>query len=264
MYELANNAYKNMSLNKEDQSVVIRCAQLLLSLGVSEAVGSPPLPVRSGESGAGKTEETKLVLQYLATVAGGSSDSTVGKEQLLLGASPILEAFGNAKTVRNNNSSRFGKYLQVQFNTKGKIVGGVTIKYLLEKTRCVQLGPGERNYHAFYMVHYQSSSALASMGLTGGAKDFFYTNQSGVYDVEGIKDDKEYELMTTAWAMLGISDEEVKNVYSIVSGILHLGNHTFSGEDESEIDDDDVTDKAASEYTVQKHRPPQLDSKGYL
>jgi myosin heavy subunit len=197
---------------------------------------------RSGESGAGKTEETKLVLQYLANVAGGSSDGTVGKEQLLLGASPILEAFGatqtpdlssfrskmetkrappmahafntrgfggrsagNAKTVRNNNSSRFGKYLQVQFNTKGKIVGGVTIKYLLEKTRVVQLGPGERNYHAFYMVHHQASSALASMGLTGGAKDFYYTNQSGVYEVEGIKDDREYELMTTAWDMLGIT-----------------------------------------------------------
>jgi hypothetical protein len=204
------------------------------------------LCARSGESGAGKTEETKLVLQYLATVAGGSSDGSVGKEQLLLGASPILEAFGNAKTVRNNNSSRFGKYLQVQFNPKGKIVGGVTIKYLLEKTRVVQLGPGERNYHAFYMMHHQPSAALASMGLTGGPKDFYYTNQSGVYDIDGWKDDQEFVDMTSAWKLLGISDEEVKNVYSIVAGILHLGNHTFSGEDESEIDDDDVTDKAAA------------------
>ena len=223
VYELANNAYKNMSINKMDQSVVI-----------------------SGESGAGKTEETKLVLQYLASVAGGSSDGSVGKEQLLLGASPILEAFGNAKTVRNNNSSRFGKYLQVQFNPRGKIVGGVTIKYLLEKTRVVQLGPGERNYHAFYMMHKQPSAALASQGLTGGPKDFYYTNQSGVYEVEGWKDDKEFESMTSAWALLGVSQEEVLNVYSVVSGVLHLGNHTFSGEEESEIDDDDVTDKAAA------------------
>ena len=186
------------------------------------------------------------MLQYLATVAGGSSSGSVGKEQLLLGASPILEAFGNAKTVRNNNSSRFGKYLQVQFNPMGKIVGGVTIKYLLEKTRVVQLGPGERNYHAFYMMHKQPSSALAAQGLTGGPKEFYYTNQSGVYEVDGWKDDKEFEAMTAAWALLGVGQEEVQNIYNVVAGILHLGNHTFSGEDESEIDDDDVTDKAAA------------------
>ena len=106
MYELANNAYKNMSMNQMDQSVVIRCARPRPQRAWP-ASHSRRLSVRSGDSGAGKTEEPQLCLQYLASVAGGSSDGAVGKEQLLLGSSPILEAFGNAKTVRNNNSSRF-------------------------------------------------------------------------------------------------------------------------------------------------------------
>ena len=113
---------------------------------------TPAALVMSGESGAGKTEETKLCLQYLASVAGGSSEGQVGKEQLLLQSSPILESFGNAKTVRNNNSSRFGKYLQVKFSKGMKIIGGQTTKYLLEKSRVIALGPGERNYHVFYQV----------------------------------------------------------------------------------------------------------------
>jgi myosin-7 len=128
VYELANNAYKQMMENNEDQSVVI-----------------------SGESGAGKTEETKLTLQFIAEVAKDPSLAGAGKppEQLLLMSSPIMEAMGNAKTVRNNNSSRFGKYMQIMFNSKGKIMGGETIKYLLEKSRIITAGGGERNYHVF-------------------------------------------------------------------------------------------------------------------
>ena len=132
------------------------------------------------------------------------------------------------------------------FNKANRIIGGLTIKYLLEKTRVVALGPGERNYHVFYQIHQLPAAELASLGLTGGAKEFYYTNQSKVYDVEGIKDDKEFALMQEAWQMLGVSEEEVANIYKMVAGILHLGNHTFSGEDESEIDDDDVTDRAAA------------------
>ena len=133
VYELANNTYVYMMRDNQDQSVVI-----------------------SGESGAGKTEETKLTLQFIAEVAKDTSGPPGVKtpEQLLLMSSPILEALGNAKTVRNNNSSRFGKYMQILFNTKGKIIGGETIKYLLEKSRVINQGVGERNYHIFYMVSH--------------------------------------------------------------------------------------------------------------
>ena len=123
IYKLSANAIVAMLRDEKNQAVVI-----------------------SGESGAGKTECTKLCVRYWAEVAGLGGDA-IGKEALLLKSSPILEAFGNAKTLRNNNSSRFGKYMEIQFNSDGKIVSGRIIKYLLEKSRIVMQTEGERNYH---------------------------------------------------------------------------------------------------------------------
>jgi myosin heavy subunit len=143
VYGLANNAYGSMLRDRADQSVVI-----------------------SGESGAGKTEETKLCVQFLADVA-GSEDGADGRrpEQLLLASSPILEAMGNAKTTRNNNSSRFGKYMQICFDGRGRITGGLIIKYLLEKVRVVAPAAGERNFHMFYLLHCVAPEEREPLGL---------------------------------------------------------------------------------------------------
>jgi myosin heavy subunit len=177
VYGLANNAYVSMLRDAENQSVVI-----------------------SGESGAGKTEETKLCLQFLAEVASDDSSESGSRrpEQLLLASSPILEAMGNAKTIRNNNSSRFGKYMQILFNSKGKIVGGSIIQYLLEKCRVVSAGAGERNYHLFYLLGHCSQGERQALGY-GCADDFRYCRSGGCTTVEGLDDEADLAEFCSAW-----------------------------------------------------------------
>ena len=210
VYELANNTYVNMMRDGEDQSVVI-----------------------SGESGAGKTEETKLCLQFIAEVAKDPkvAEGKKGPEQLLLMSSPILEAMGNAKTVRNNNSSRFGKYMQISFNKAGKIIGGNTIKYLLEKSRVIKPGTGERNYHIFYQINHLSPEEKKKVKYNS-PDDFTYCNAGGCTDVPGINDDAEFKDYREAWEILGADDKEISSIYNIIAGILHLGNIEFEADDE--------------------------------
>ena len=112
----------------------------------------------SGESGAGKTEAMKLVLQYVAEVSGKKETDGPSLEEKILKANPVMEAFGNAKTTRNNNSSRFGKWTEINFDKGGAIIGGRIINYLLEKSRVVTQSENERNYHIFYQIHLTSSS----------------------------------------------------------------------------------------------------------
>ena len=224
VYELANSTYVNMMRDGEDQSVVI-----------------------SGESGAGKTEETKLCLQFIAEVA---KDPTVaegkkGPEQLLLMSSPILEAMGNAKTVRNNNSSRFGKYMQISFNQKGKIIGGHTIKYLLEKSRVIKPGTGERNYHVFYQIFCLPAEEKKQLKL-GSPDDFTYCNAGGCTDVPGINDESEFKDFRESWEILAVPTEEVQSIYNIIAGILHIGNVEFDADDEgnSSVSNDEALENA--------------------
>ena len=192
----------------------------------------------AGESGAGKSEATKLILQFLAevsanatTTGGKTSGSTSTKlEQQLLAANPILEAFGNAKTLRNNNSSRFGKLITVMFNNNGGITGGRIINYLLEKSRVVGQTKGERNYHIFYQLlhggcdfkHLTADLKLLDPEL------FHITNQSGVVTIDGINDDKEFEDVNMSFDVLGFSDDEKKSIFSMVVGVLYLGNVKFT------------------------------------
>lgn len=207
VYGLANNTYVNMLRDGEDQSVVI-----------------------SGESGAGKTEETKMCLEFLAAVA---SDKRAGSrpEQLLLKSSPILEAMGNAKTIRNNNSSRFGKYMQIRFNRSGKIMGGSIIKYLLEKARVVRPAAGERNYHIFYLINFLTKEERAALSYTKPEK-FRFCNAGGVTTVDGIDDENEMAAFRDAWETMGVSNDEVQSLFRVVAAVLHLGNLSFGTNDE--------------------------------
>lgn len=201
----------------------------------------------SGESGAGKTENTKIILQYLAETAG----SKTGVEQQILLANPVLEAFGNAKTIRNNNSSRFGKWIEVHFERGGKITGARIENYLLEKARVVRLANGERNFHIFYQI-FKDSNLKQKYKLTS-PEDYFYTNQSAC-TVQGLDDDKEYTEMREAMKVLKFSDEEVEFCFRTVAAILHLGNINFeetgSGVKKSKIKNPDELKHAAELFGV--------------
>ena len=185
----------------------------------------------SGESGAGKTEATKIVLRYLTERAQGES---MHIRKQILDANPVLEAFGNAKTIRNNNSSRFGKYFQVQFNGNSEIVGAVIIKYLLEKSRVVSQATDERNYHIFYQLCKGCTDEERELYSVRNVEDYKYINGSGCYDIDGVDDKEEFGIVREALATVGISDENVQNVFRFVSAILMLGNVEIS-EDENRI-----------------------------
>ena len=135
VFAVAESAYYNMNAYKENQCVII-----------------------SGESGAGKTEAAKRIMQYIASVSGGGDSSIQKTKDMVLATNPLLESFGNAKTLRNNNSSRFGKYLELQFNAQGEPVGANITNYLLEKSRVVGQITNERNFHIFYQFAKAASS----------------------------------------------------------------------------------------------------------
>lgn len=212
IYGVAYDAYNGMMLSSRgDQSVVI-----------------------SGESGAGKSEATKLILQFLADLStkaslvnmAFTSTSSTSLEQQILAANPILEAFGNAKTLRNNNSSRFGKLITVNFDKNGAIIGGGIINYLLEKSRVVFQNQGERNYHIFYQL---LSASITDTNLTHelklqSANLFAFTSQSGVTAVDGMSDEKDFEDLRNSMSILKFSSDDLNELFRIVAGVLHFGN----------------------------------------
>ncbi|XP_052871852.1 unconventional myosin-XV [Anopheles cruzii] len=187
------------------------------------ALPSPQVVVISGESGSGKTESTKLVMQYLAAVVpGGGSASTVITEQILE-AAPLLEAFGNARTVRNDNSSRFGKYLEVYFKS-GAIIGAKITQYLLEKSRIVTQAAGERNYHVFYeLLGGLSEAERMKYGLLEADK-YFYLNQGASDCAPGRMD---WASLQSAMQVLGVTESEREGIVKVLASVLHLGNVYF-------------------------------------
>ncbi|KAJ0730134.1 putative myosin ATPase [Helianthus annuus] len=184
----------------------------------------------SGESGAGKTESTKNLMQYLAFMGGRPSDSSEGKrsvEQQVLESNPVLEAFGNAKTVRNNNSSRFGKFVEIQFNERGKISGAAIRTYLLERSRVCQVSDPERNYHCFYML-CAAPPEESEKYKVGNPRKFHYLNQSNFYELNGVDESQEYLATKKAMDVVGISSDEQEAIFRVVAAILHLGNIEFT------------------------------------
>ena len=240
VYAIANTAYRGLVTNGMSQSIVI-----------------------SGESGAGKTECTKQALQFLAEIA--ESENNI--EQQILNANPVLEAFGNAKTVRNNNSSRFGKYLEVFLDSRNAIAGARTTNYLLEKSRVCFQAKMERNYHVFYNLVLGASKDMRKWYRLKPLSEYHYLNQSGCDKVPGLPDGQLFnnELLP-AMRQLNFSEDEINSIFRIVSGILMLGNVTFksTGERRCRVVDKAVTQDAASLLEVDPNALDEVVTKTKL
>lgn len=195
--------------------------RLMMNDGISQSI------LVSGESGAGKTESTKQLMRYLAYMGGRAAAEGRTVEQQVLESNPVLEAFGNAKTVRNNNSSRFGKFVEIQFDQEGRISGAAVRTYLLERSRVCQVSDPERNYHCFYMLCAAPQEDLQRYKL-GDPRSFHYLNQSNCYKLDGVDDSKEYLVTRNAMDVVGINADEQDAIFRVVASILHLGNIEFA------------------------------------
>ncbi|XP_029167448.1 unconventional myosin-Ie-like isoform X2 [Nylanderia fulva] len=204
IYGLADEMYRNMLIDNESQCVII-----------------------SGESGAGKTVAAKYIMSYVARVSGGGKKVQKVKD-VILESNPLLEAFGNAKTVRNNNSSRFGKYVEMQFGSGGQPNGGKISNFLLEKSRVTRHNPGERNFHVFYQLATGANQEMKSeFGLTN--LDYYqYLSHGGNYTVDGTNDARDFQETLKALSVMNIKDTEVMDIFKLVAGILHVGNIQFA------------------------------------
>lgn len=210
----------------------------------------------SGESGAGKTESTKLILQYLAEVSGVLSQQQVKLQ--ILESNPILEAFGNAKTIRNDNSSRFGKYLEIFFNQSGMIQGARVEQYLLEKSRVCYQAQGERNYHIFYCMLAGITAEERVVLSLGKAEEYTFLTKGGCISCEGRNDAKDYGSIRSAMHHF-FSEPECLDILKLLAAILHLGNISFEGNTEHNLETSDVSRSehfriAASLLGVRKSR----------
>ncbi|XP_050975233.1 unconventional myosin-Ib isoform X4 [Labeo rohita] len=219
IYALADEAYRSLRDQDKDQCILI-----------------------TGESGAGKTEASKFVMSYVAAVCGKGQEVNKVKEQLLQ-SNPVLEAFGNAKTVRNDNSSRFGKYMDIEFDFKGDPIGGVISNYLLEKSRVVKQPRGERNFHIFYqLLSGASDDTLKKLKLDRDVSKYNYLSLDSAI-VNGLDDAANFRSVRNAMQIVGFMEDEVQSVLELVAAVLKLGNIEFkpesrcNGYDESRVKD---------------------------
>ncbi|VDK43089.1 unnamed protein product [Anisakis simplex] len=202
IYALADSMFRNMMIDNENQCVII-----------------------SGESGAGKTVDAKFIMSYISRISGGGQRHI---KDGILQSNPLLESFGNSATVRNWNSSRFGKYVEIVFSRGGEPIGGKISNFLLEKSRVVYQNQGERNFHIFYQLVAGADEALRSnLGIS--SLDYYnYLNHSGCYQIEGTDDAKEFKQTLHAMSVVGISNEKQMEVLQLVAAIMHIGNITFT------------------------------------
>ncbi|XP_050297745.1 unconventional myosin-XV isoform X2 [Anthonomus grandis grandis] len=228
-YRMFDGCYGIESAQKYRGRMIGELPPHLFALASSaySALPSPQVVVISGESGSGKTESTKLVMQYLAAVAPSAPRGQALVTEQILEATPLLEAFGNARTVRNDNSSRFGKYLEVYFKN-GAIIGAKVTQYLLEKSRIVTQAPGERNYHVFYeLLGGLSKTEREKYGMVEAEK-YFYLNQGGSDCSPGHSGSgADWKALTRAMQVLGVSESEQEGIVKILASVLHLGNVYF-------------------------------------
>nr|XP_042697191.1 myosin-1B isoform X3 [Chrysemys picta bellii] len=232
IFSISDNAYQFMLTDRENQSILI-----------------------TGESGAGKTVNTKRVIQYFATIAvsGEKKKDEPGKmhgtlEDQIISANPLLEAFGNAKTVRNDNSSRFGKFIRIHFGTTGKLASADIETYLLEKSRVTFQLKAERSYHIFYQIMSNKKPELIEMLLIStNPYDFPFVSQ-GEITVASIDDQEELIATDSAIDILGFNSDEKMAIYKLTGAVMHYGNMKFKQkqrEEQAEPDGTEVADKAA-------------------
>ncbi|KAF1332624.1 Myosin-like protein, partial [Globisporangium splendens] len=184
----------------------------------------------SGESGAGKTESTKFVMQYLATIsqAQKSSEDDGNVMKQVLSSNPILESFGNARTIRNDNSSRFGKFIKMQFSERGNLIGASIQTYLLEKVRLGYQAESERNYHIFYEIIAGASSEEKERWKLMAPTEFHYLNQSTcIKRKDGVDDAEQFRILKNAMQVMGFDEEIMESIFVTISALLHLGNLEF-------------------------------------
>merc|ERR1712212_649254 len=226
LFAISDGAYQQMSTNAKDQSMLI-----------------------TGESGAGKTENTKKVITYFAILGAsekskkdsGPEEKKANLEDRIVQTNPILESYGNAKTIRNDNSSRFGKFIRIHFNHMGKLAGGFIDVYLLEKSRVTYQQANERCYHIFFQLVEEGpiEGLQEKCCLSTDPYDYFFISQ-GKVKVDSIDDNEELEFTDQAFDVLGFTPEEKANAFKLTATIMHLGEMTFKqkGREEScEMDD---------------------------
>ncbi|XP_075626619.1 myosin heavy chain, skeletal muscle, adult [Balearica regulorum gibbericeps] len=235
IFSISDNAYQFMLTDRENQSILI-----------------------TGESGAGKTVNTKRVIQYFATIAASGDKKKEEQQQSgkmqgtledqIISANPLLEAFGNAKTVRNDNSSRFGKFIRIHFGATGKLASADIETYLLEKSRVTFQLKAERSYHIFYQITSNKKPELIDMLLiTTNPYDYHYVSQ-GEISVPSIDDQEELMATDSAIDILGFTADEKTAIYKLTGAVMHYGNLKFKQkqrEEQAEPDGTEVADKAA-------------------
>ncbi|XP_058815412.1 myosin heavy chain, muscle isoform X2 [Topomyia yanbarensis] len=230
LFAVSDGAYVNMLTNHENQSMLI-----------------------TGESGAGKTENTKKVIAYFATIgASGKKDENAEKkgslEDQVVQTNPVLEAFGNAKTVRNDNSSRFGKFIRIHFTGSGKLAGADIETYLLEKARVISQQTLERSYHIFYQIMSGSVKGLKEMCFLSNDIYDYYNVAQGKVTIPNVDDGEECLLMDEAFNVLGFTQEEKDNIYRITAAVMHMGGMKFKQkgrEEQAEADGTEEGDRVA-------------------
>ena len=233
VFAIAESSYYNMKAYKDNQCVII-----------------------SGESGAGKTEAAKRIMQYIANVSGGGSNDIQQIKDMVLATNPLLESFGNAKTLRNNNSSRFGKYLQIHFNAQGEPVGADITNYLLEKSRVVGQITNERNFHIFYQFTKGASQHYRETFGVQKPETYIYTSRSKCLNVDGIDDLAEYADTLNAMKVIGLSQAEQDNIFRMLAAVLWTGNLVFREDDSgyAAVSDQTVVDFLAYLLEVDSSR----------
>jgi len=242
LFAASDEAYRYMRQDHENQSMLI-----------------------TGESGAGKTENTKKVISYFAIV--GATQAAAGKkaeaveggkkkatlEEQIVQTNPVLEAFGNAKTVRNNNSSRFGKFIRIHFNPAGKMAGGDIEHYLFEKSRVVFQAPGHRSYHIFYQIMSGKIPGLREKLLLSQDVKYYHFVSQGDLTVVGMDDKEEMGITDEAFDIMAFEPDEKLNMFKLVAAIMHMGEMKFKQrprEEQAEVDTDEDAKNACVNFGV--------------